>query len=142
MMDARRTGSPAAGALTRDQSRDLSRLLHEQEVALRGLLRGCLDESAEAGWLADGDAAAAPGDAVSAPGHGRIDTSLPPDVSVRLRAIADARARLRERTYGICVACGAAISFDRLLASPTARHCLACQERLEHRAAAAGHRLH
>ncbi|HEV3364823.1 MAG TPA: TraR/DksA C4-type zinc finger protein [Acidimicrobiia bacterium] len=45
-------------------------------------------------------------------------------------ALAEVEAALRlfdEGTYGLCVACGAAIRFERLEAVPAARHCVSCQ---------------
>ncbi|MBK7470576.1 MAG: TraR/DksA family transcriptional regulator [Betaproteobacteria bacterium] len=51
-----------------------------------------------------------------------------------LLAIEAAQERMRRNTYGFCVACGRPISFDRLLALPTAQCCLTCQE--QHEAAA------
>jgi RNA polymerase-binding protein DksA len=42
-----------------------------------------------------------------------------------------ALARIDVGTYGICAACGEAISPARLEALPMARRCVPCQERLE-----------
>jgi len=50
-----------------------------------------------------------------------------------MEAIQAALARIDAGTYGICATCGETISAARLTAMPTARHCVACQERLEHR---------
>jgi len=36
-----------------------------------------------------------------------------------------------EGTIGICIDCGQDIGFERLLANPTARRCLICQEHRE-----------
>ena len=49
-----------------------------------------------------------------------------------MEAIQAALARIDARTYGICETCGETISAARLTAMPTARRCVACQERLEH----------
>src|SRR5262250_250702 len=49
-----------------------------------------------------------------------------------MAAIQAALARIDAGTYGICDTCGKTISAARLAAMPTARHCVACQERLEH----------
>jgi RNA polymerase-binding transcription factor DksA len=49
----------------------------------------------------------------------------------RSRAVAEARARVREGAYGICRACGGRIPRRRLEAMPTATLCVACQERAE-----------
>ena len=50
-----------------------------------------------------------------------------------MEAIQAALARIDAGTYGICETCGETISAARLTARPTARRCVACQERLEHR---------
>jgi DnaK suppressor protein len=42
-----------------------------------------------------------------------------------------ALARIDAGTYGLCDACGAAISPARLTAMPMARRCVHCQERVE-----------
>jgi len=49
-----------------------------------------------------------------------------------MAAIQAALARIDAGTYGICDTCGETISAARLTAMPTARRCVACQERLEH----------
>ena len=49
-----------------------------------------------------------------------------------LEAIQAALARIEAGTYGMCETCGETISAARLMAMPTARRCVACQERLEH----------
>jgi DnaK suppressor protein len=45
----------------------------------------------------------------------------------------DALLRLRGQgaPYGLCADCGEAVAFDRLLAQPWARRCVACQQRAE-----------
>jgi RNA polymerase-binding protein DksA len=48
-----------------------------------------------------------------------------------LRDIEAARARVKDRSFGICIACGDEIAFERLLAYPTAKRCLVCQRQRE-----------
>lgn len=48
-----------------------------------------------------------------------------------LRDIDAAFARIKDGNFGQCVDCGADIEPARLLAYPTAKRCLACQERHE-----------
>jgi len=50
---------------------------------------------------------------------------------VELAALAAARARVAEGTYGLCIDCGEAIAEARLAANLTARRCTACQARHE-----------
>ena len=54
-----------------------------------------------------------------------------------MEAIQAALARIDAGTYDICATCGETISAARLTAMPTARRCVACQERLEHNRAQA-----
>jgi DnaK suppressor protein len=48
-----------------------------------------------------------------------------------LRDVEAARQRLAEGSFGDCVDCGTSIGYERLLAYPTARRCLSCQETRE-----------
>lgn len=48
-----------------------------------------------------------------------------------LESIEAALANVRKGTYGICVDCGNFIDYARLVAHPTARRCLSCQETFE-----------
>ena len=47
------------------------------------------------------------------------------------RDIELARARIKAASYGVCTDCGDPIGFQRLLAYPTAKRCLPCQEKRE-----------
>ena len=48
-----------------------------------------------------------------------------------LRQIADARERLRDGRYGLCIDCGTAIPLARLEALPFSERCVPCQEAFE-----------
>lgn len=48
-----------------------------------------------------------------------------------LRELEDARRRIADGTYGLCVDCGGDIPLERLRAQPGAARCLACQSRHE-----------
>jgi RNA polymerase-binding transcription factor DksA len=47
--------------------------------------------------------------------------------------------RLKGDAFGICIDCGDDIAFDRLQAYPTAKRCIACQEKREKSYAQEGH---
>lgn len=49
-----------------------------------------------------------------------------------LRAVEQARQRLRSGRYGECVSCGYPIPFERLLVMPTSERCARCQQNFEH----------
>ena len=48
-----------------------------------------------------------------------------------LQAIAHARERMRDGSYGRCIDCGGEIGYERLCAYPTATRCILDQERVE-----------
>jgi len=52
-----------------------------------------------------------------------------------VRDIVAARRRMQTGTYGVCIDCGADIPFERLLAYPTAKRCIDCQQAHELRKA-------
>ncbi|MCC6850676.1 MAG: TraR/DksA C4-type zinc finger protein [Rubrivivax sp.] len=55
-----------------------------------------------------------------------------------VRDIAGARRRIGDGSYGLCLACGDDIAYERLLAYPTAKRCIECQRAHERRKAAPG----
>lgn len=48
-----------------------------------------------------------------------------------IRDIEAAKARLKDRSYGICIDCRGEVDYERLLAYPTAKRCFACQRQHE-----------
>src|SRR5579871_5621119 len=48
-----------------------------------------------------------------------------------LQMVEGALARMREGSFGECIACGKEINSKRLEAVPWTRHCIECQEKLE-----------
>ncbi len=48
-----------------------------------------------------------------------------------LQMVDTALFRMREGSFGECIACGEEINAKRLEAVPWTRHCIACQEKLE-----------
>jgi DnaK suppressor protein len=56
-----------------------------------------------------------------------------------LSEVEAARVRMDDGSYGTCVDCGESIGWPRLNAQPTADRCIACQEKVEKRAARMGH---
>jgi DnaK suppressor protein len=105
--------------------------LQQRRVELREAARVHALESEEkrARALADGVAEVEDGS----------DTELPTEVDVaetgrelgELREVEESLARMQQGTYGICVSCGEAVPFRRLMAQPTAKRCLVCQARYE-----------
>ena len=52
---------------------------------------------------------------------------------IEWREVEAALARVHEPDFGLCVECDADIPFARLEANPSAKRCVACQARAEHR---------
>jgi DnaK suppressor protein len=48
-----------------------------------------------------------------------------------LAMVENALSRIREGSFGECIACGTEINAKRLEAVPWTRHCIECQEKLE-----------
>lgn len=48
-----------------------------------------------------------------------------------IRDIEAARARIKDGSFGTCIACNGDIDFERLMAYPTAKRCFACQQQRE-----------
>ena len=53
--------------------------------------------------------------------------------NARIRELKDTLARIENGTYGICLDCKEEIPEKRLMARPTTRFCIACQETREKR---------
>ncbi|MBI1940219.1 MAG: TraR/DksA family transcriptional regulator [Acidobacteria bacterium] len=49
-----------------------------------------------------------------------------------LQLVSEALERLKNGSYGLCVACHEGVQPKRLEAVPWARHCIECQEKQEH----------
>ena len=47
--------------------------------------------------------------------------------------------RIKDGEFGVCIDCGDGIPFNRLQAYPTAKRCIACQEKREKQYAQEGH---
>jgi RNA polymerase-binding protein DksA len=56
-----------------------------------------------------------------------------------IRDIEAALKRVKDGGYGVCTDCGVDIAFPRLQAYPTAKRCIACQEKREGNFAHEGH---
>ena len=48
-----------------------------------------------------------------------------------VRDIEAARQRIKDKAFGTCLDCGDGIAFERLMAYPTAKRCIRCQQQHE-----------
>ncbi len=116
--------------LTTDQRRQLKASLDEREKLLRGEVRKAIHEKygrdiPELESLGD-DSACSVADLLD-----DIDTGMMMRDIDELMSIESARVAIKEGSYGVCAMCHDPISFNRLLAQPSAVRCLSCQERHE-----------
>jgi len=56
-----------------------------------------------------------------------------------MRDIEAALQRVKNGEYGVCIDCGEDVAFLRLMAYPTAKRCIVCQEQREKQYAQEGH---
>jgi len=125
-------------ALNKEQTKRLTQALEERQKLLLEEVRAELERSGEehyadlAGRVTDsGDESVA--DLLTDVGVAMIDRQVH-----ELRDIEAARKRLAAGSFGDCEDCGTDIGFERLMAYPTARRCIQCQNKHEKGFAHAG----
>ena len=105
--------------------------LHQRREKLLDDLRTQLRESGDKNFAELAGQVHDAGDESVAELLGSISTIAAEQETRELREIEAALQRIQKDTYGICVACGEAIAFERLQANPSAACCVACQEKSE-----------
>jgi RNA polymerase-binding transcription factor DksA len=118
-------------ALTSQQTRQLERTLLAQRSAAVGIAREELSRASENSYAAIAGEVPDFGDQATATSLTDFDNELARRHSESIRDIDDALLRVRAREVGRCDECGADIGFERLMAFPTARRCVACQRQHE-----------
>ena len=119
-------------ALTQTQLSKLEKLLDDRHESLLEEVRDELEKSENQQYVeligrtpADsGDESV--GDMLADVNLGIIDRHIE-----EIRDIEAAKVRIKERSFGSCIACGQDIAFERLLAYLTAKRCIACQQQHE-----------
>ncbi|MEW6689819.1 MAG: TraR/DksA family transcriptional regulator [Pseudomonadota bacterium] len=114
-------------ALTRDQLQQLSRILAERHASFTSGIREDVERSREETFGELAGAVRDTGDEAAADLLADLDQAEVARDVRELRDLEAARSRLERGEYGICTDCGGEISFERLLAYPTAKRCLDCQ---------------
>ena len=119
-------------SLSQTQLSGLVRLLEERYVALLEEVRGELEKSENLQYIELLDRVPADiGDQSMADALADLNVAIVDRHIRELRDIEAARARVADRTYGVCVDCGDDIALERLRAWPTAKRCHACQQQRE-----------
>ncbi len=115
--------------LTQEQLQNVTGLLNERERVLRAdILRevNLQDDYAQIASEAPDTGDSSFADLSVDLGNAAVSRDLS-----ELRAIQNARSRMKNGTYGECAECGFDIPYERLLAQPTAERCAPCQHLYE-----------
>ncbi|MEN3291453.1 MAG: DnaK suppressor protein [Burkholderiales bacterium] len=115
--------------LTQEQLAQIENLLNERERVLRGDLHREIYQEDQYRDVAS--EAPDPGDASFASLEQDLENAAATRDLAELRSIEAARNRIEKGSYGQCVDCETEISYQRLLAQPTAERCARCQELYE-----------
>lgn len=115
-------------ALTSGQISDLKALLVQRQKLLKNTLDVELhaDDPSHTSITGGSDA-----DWASADAEADVLIAKAERDANELAATTHALDKINDGSYGLCEACGDDIGYQRLLAYPGARRCLACQEKLE-----------
>ena len=126
-------------ALTRTQLSTLAKALDQRYESLLEEVRDELEQSENQQYVeligrTPGDSGdESVGDALADLNLGIIDLHIQ-----EIRDIEAAKARIKDHSFGICIGCEADICFERLLAYPTAKRCIVCQQQHDKTYAHAG----
>lgn len=116
--------SGMSGHLTQDQ---LTELRAELERQLRRLQRSMKTTEQAARPVELDQTAVGRLSRMDAIQNQHLTKNLQEREEARLAALDEALARMKSGTYGVCSACGEAISFDRLFVVPEADDCGTCR---------------
>ena len=131
---------PTMSHLTKKDRLTIRAALEEQRAHLLRGMKASLEESGQTQFTAvlgrsSGDSA----DEALAVTLGNLSAARMDHEVRTLQALELAFKRLDAPEYGECEDCGANIPLARLIASPAATRCVACQERFEHTYAGQAH---
>jgi RNA polymerase-binding protein DksA len=119
-------------SLSQTHLADLVRQLDERHAVLLEEVRAAMESSENLQYIELLDRAPADvGDQSVADALADLNLAIVDRHVRELRDIEAARARIADRTYGVCVDCGDDIAPERLRAWPTAKRCHACQQQRE-----------
>ena len=115
-------------ALTKKQIEELAALLRSRTALLLDEIREELARSGEPRHIEMSGRVTDLADESVADMLADIDAAMIDRQVKEVRDIEAALARIKADEYGECVDCGANIAHNRLLAYPTAKRCIRCQE--------------
>jgi DnaK suppressor protein len=102
--------------------------LQQRYLELREEVRGELERSGDQRYVDLAGSVADPGDDSVADMLLDLNAAIVDRQVREMREVEATLKRLAELDFGDCIECGGEIGFDRLMAYPTARRCIRCQE--------------
>lgn len=117
--------------LSLTQQAQLIQVMNQRYQTLLEQVRDELENSGQqyielVGNVPTGSGDASMGDALADLNVAMIDRQI-----LELRDIEAARLRIQNKVFGTCMDCGDPIAFERLMAYPTAKRCMRCQQQHE-----------
>ena len=113
--------------LTEDQLAQVKAVLQQRYLELREEIRDELERSGNEHYADLAGSVADPGDDSVADMLVDVDAALVDRQVREIREVEAALKRLADLDFGDCIECGGEIGFERLMAYPTARRCVQCQ---------------
>lgn len=120
-------------ALTKEQTDKLEARLRQDRAAALGSVQDEILRTSDPDDVSLEKIPSDAGDRSEADRETDTTISMAQRHAAELQEIDAALARIADGSYGVCDECGGDIGAARLEAQPTARLCIACQERLEQR---------
>ena len=114
--------------LTDDQLAQLKTRLQDLYLKLREGVRTEIEDSGDQHYADLAGSVADPGDASVADTLVDTEAALTDKQVNEMREVEATLKRLAELDFGDCEECGGEIGFERLMAYPTTRRCVRCQE--------------
>ncbi len=118
--------------LTPQQIKAFTVLLHARASELGAELRGEFDDGAARRHAQLGEGAVDRADQAYAETNTEREAGMVGHYASELADVQAALARIEAGVYGVCIDCGVSFPHARLLAYPSAKRCLLCQQTREH----------
>lgn len=113
---------------TDEELAQLKARLQQRYLELREEVRSELESSGDQRYVDIAGSVPDPGDDSVADMLLDLNAAIVDRQVREMREVEAALKRLAELDFGDCIECGGEIGFDRLMAYPTARRCIRCQE--------------
>ncbi|WP_124950970.1 TraR/DksA family transcriptional regulator [Sulfuriferula thiophila] len=117
--------------LSQTQQAQLVQVMNQRYQALLEQVRDELENSGQQYIELVGNVPTDSGDAFMGDVLADLNVAMIDRQIHELRDIEAARLRIQNKVFGVCLDCGDPIAFERLMAYPTAKRCMRCQQQHE-----------